>query len=170
MRLALMSLLMIPFAANCSNTDKTRLYDCTGPNSETNDVFNCEEDFTLIYVGTEEVWTGDMCDGVESIPLRSLSCDLPGDPDGNPVGTADITPCGGPIGTEHQIVVRVNTLYKDKVDRVSVRLNSGDRGEDEYDMQPDSADEGLYKITLVSVGSEGELRNDTIHIKLWEQI
>ena len=133
-------------------------------------LFNCEDDFTLIYVGIPEVWTGESCDGVEHIDLKSSSCDLPEDPNGNPVGTADITPCGGPIGTEHQIVVRVNTLYKDKVDRVSVRLNSGDRGEDEYDMQPDSADEGLYKITLVSVGSEGELRNDTIHIKLWEQI
>ena len=37
-------------------------------------------------------------------------------------------------------------------------------------MDPDSADEGLYKLTLVSVGAEGELRNDVVRIKLWEEI
>jgi hypothetical protein len=133
-------------------------------------LFNCEDDFTLIYVGIPEVWTDDACDGVDTIELRSSSCELPGNENANLVGTADISPCGGPIGTQHQIVVRVNSLYKDQVDRVSVRLNSGERGEDEYDMNPDSADEGLYKLTLESVGSAGELRNDTIHIKLWEEI
>ena len=145
--------------AGCGDDEKTEY-----------DLFNCEDDFTLIYVGTPEVWTGEACDGVDTIELRSSSCELPSNPTGNLVGTADITPCGGPIGTEHQIVVRVNNLYKDQVDRASVRLNSGERGEDEYKMNPDSADEGLYKLTLVSVGSDEELRNDTIHIKLWEEI
>lgn len=133
-------------------------------------LFNCEEDSTLIYVGIDEVWTGDACGGVESIPLRSSSCELPDDQDGNEVGQVDISPCGGPIGTEHHIVVRLNPIYKEEVDRASVEIDSGDRGVEEYEMDPDSADEGLYKLTLVSVGAEGELRNDVIRIKLWEEI
>ena len=51
-----------------------------------------------------------------------------------------------------------------------MEIDSGDRGTEEYEMNPDSADEGLYKLTLVSVGAEDELRNDVIRIKLWEEI
>jgi len=133
-------------------------------------LFNCEDDFTLMYVGVQDIMTGEACNGVDAITLLSSSCELPERPNGNEVGVANITPCGAPVGTEHQIVVQVNSLYQDQVDRISVRINSGDRGEDEYEMEPDSADEGLYKLTLESVGSEGELRNDTIHFNLWEEI
>jgi len=133
-------------------------------------LFNCEDDATLIYVGIDEVWTGEACEGVDSIPLRSSSCELPDDVNGNEVGQVDISPCGGPAGTEHQIVVRLNPIYKEEVDRASVEIDSGDRGVVTYDMEPDSADEGLYKLTLVSVGSDGEVRNDVISIKLWEEI
>ena len=67
-------------------------------------------------------------------------------------------------------MVRLNPIYKEEVDRASVEIDSGDRGTEEYEMNPDSADEGLYKLTLVSVGAEDELRNDVIRIKLWEEI
>lgn len=143
---------------------------CGGDEETEYQLFNCEDDFTLMYVGVPDVWTEEACDGVDSVQLRSSSCDIPANENSNDVGEANITPCGAPIGTEHQIVVKVNSLYKDQVDRVSVRINSGDRGEDEYEMERDSANEGLYKLTLESVGSEGELRNDTIHFKLWEEI
>lgn len=143
---------------------------CGGEEETEYGLFNCEEDETVVYVGIDEVWTGDACGGVDSIPLRSSSCELPDDLDGNEVGQLDISPCGGPIGTEHQIVVRLNPIYKEEVDRASVEIDSPGRGVEEYDMDPDSADEGLYKLTLVSVGSEGELRNDVVRIKLWEEI
>ncbi len=167
MRLTLMSLLIMPVALGCSDKSTEPLYDCSDSNNEQYDLFNCQDDFTLLYVGTPEVWTGESCEGVDNISLRSASCDLPEDSNGNPVGTADITPCGGPIGTEHQIVVRVNNLYKDQVDQATVSISSGDRGEQECMMTPDSADEGLYRLTLVSTGSDDEVRNDTVSIKLW---
>ena len=49
-----------------------------------------------------------------------------------------------------------------------MRTDSGDRGEDEYDLEADSADEGLFQIVLVSVGDEGESREDTFTIRVWE--
>jgi hypothetical protein len=85
------------------------------------------------------------------------------------VGIATVDPGGGPIGTEHVIVVEVENAYENIVDRVSVRTNSAERGEDEYDMDPDSADEGFYKLTLVSVGKPGEVRTDTFTIRLWDE-
>jgi hypothetical protein len=85
------------------------------------------------------------------------------------VGSAKIDPGGGPIGTEHVIVVIVEDAYENVVDRVSVRTESEERGEDEYDLDPDSADEGFYKMTLVSVGKPGEVRTDTFTIRLWDE-
>ncbi len=141
---------------------------CGGDGGAVYNLFNCEDDFTLIYVGIPEVWTGDSCDGVEHIDLKSSSCDLPEDPNGNPVGTADITPCGGPIGTEHQIVVRVNNIYKEEVDHASVRISSDGHGEQECMMTRDPADRGLYTLILTSEGANDEVRNDIIQFMLWK--
>jgi hypothetical protein len=85
------------------------------------------------------------------------------------VGSAEVDPGGGPIGTEHVIVVIVEDAYENVVDRVSVRTSSAERGEDEYDLDPDSADEGFYKMTLVSVGEPDEVRTDTFTIRLWDE-
>ena len=49
-----------------------------------------------------------------------------------------------------------------------MRTDSGDRGEDEYDLEADSADEGLYLRELSSVGDEGESREETFSIYVWE--
>jgi hypothetical protein len=85
------------------------------------------------------------------------------------VGSAEVDPGSGPIGTEHEIVVIVENAYENVVDRVSVRTSSPERGEDEYDLDPDSADEGFYKMTLVSVGEPDEVRTDTFTIRLWDE-
>lgn len=84
------------------------------------------------------------------------------------VGTATVDPGGGPVDTEHRITVQVDDAWEATVDRASVRTDSGSRGEDEYDMDADSADEGLYVLTLVSVGDPGETRTDVLTIRLWE--
>jgi len=141
------------------------------------DLFNCEEDYGWIYVGLDEILEGEDCsgmgsydvdgDGIARFMLRSSSCDLPDDVN---VGEVAVSPCGAPIGTEHQVVVTVYDIYKQDVAKVSARLDSPDRGADEYDMEPDSADEGLYKLTIVSVGSDGEKRDDLLQIKLWQEI
>ena len=83
------------------------------------------------------------------------------------VGLARVDPGGGPIGTNHDFVVEVYDEYQDVVDRASVRLKSPGRGEDEYDLEQDSADEGVYLVTLESEGAEGEQREDLLTFRLW---
>ena len=125
-------------------------------------LFNCEEDSTFVHVGETEILSGDACDGGDLLQLRSSSCEVS-------VGQASISPCGGPIDTEHEIVVKVNSTSSHEISKVTAVLESGQRGEDEYTLTPDSADEGLYKVTLISVGSEGEQRDDLLRIKLWKE-
>lgn len=125
-------------------------------------LFNCEEDSTFVHVGEAEILSGDACDGGDLLQLRSSSCEVS-------VGQASISPCGGPIDTEHEIVVKVNSTYSHEIAKVTAVLESGQRGADEYTLTPDSADEGLYKVTLISVGSEGEQRDDLLRIKLWKE-
>ena len=84
------------------------------------------------------------------------------------VGTVEISPGGGPIGTTHSIVVKIDNENEDQVDRVTVRTDSPGRGEDEYKLTQDSADEGYYKTKLESVGAEGEERTDELTIRLWQ--
>lgn len=86
------------------------------------------------------------------------------------IGTAWIDPGGGPIGTVHTIQVQVSEDYKDDIDRVSVRTASGDRGEDEYDLDKDSTGEGYWVTELESVGEEGEVRTDTLTFRLWQDV
>jgi hypothetical protein len=85
------------------------------------------------------------------------------------VGSATIDPSGGPVGTEHQLTVIISDDYEDEVVRVTVLTDSGDRGEDEYVLDGDSADEGYWKISLVSAGEPDEVREDTFTVRLWEE-
>ena len=169
MRLALISLLMIPLVVGCDGEDSSKSNDDWSDDGWSDDnwadtanyeLFNCEDDASLIYIGTEDVISDEACDGIDAITLLSSSCEID-------VGAASITPCGGPIGTEHEIVVAINTLYIDQVDRVSVRINSVDRGTEEYDLDADAADNRLYKMSLFSVGRADEQRADTIEFRLW---
>lgn len=118
--------------------------------------FNGTDDSLTIEVGVE-----DLLDPVQ-IELTSSTGEVV-------VGTTTVDPGGGPAGTEHAIVVIIDDLYEHIVDRVSVRLDSGDRGEDEFELQQDSADEGVWKLTLVSVADEGELRQDTLTVRCWDE-
>jgi hypothetical protein len=86
------------------------------------------------------------------------------------LGYAIVTPGSGPVGTDHEITVDVYDEWEDLVERVSVRLDAGARGVDEYDLQRDSADHGHWWIELTSVGSEGEERTDTLTVRLWEEV
>ena len=119
------------------------------------DQYNAEDDALSIEVGVEEL-------------LPAVSIDLHSSTGEIVVGTADVDPGGGPIGTEHTITVVIADDYENAIDRVTVRTDTSERGEDEYDLDPDSADEGLYQVTLVSVGTEDEVRTDTFTVRLWE--
>ena len=83
------------------------------------------------------------------------------------VGEGTVTPGGGPIGTLHRALVVVGDDWEDRVGRVTVRIDSGDRGVDEYELTSDPADEGTWGIEIESQGSEGEQRTDTFTFRLW---
>ena len=117
----------------------------------------------MIDIGADDLLTEDQC---ESIPLRSSSCLADGQAT---IGEAYIWPCSAPVGTEHDIVIMVDRPHDQKIAKATVRLDSDARGEDEYRLTQDSANEGLYKITLISVGSEDEQRQDFVQFKLWEE-
>lgn len=83
------------------------------------------------------------------------------------VGTAVITPGGGPVGTEHQLVVEVADTWQGQVEKVVVAVDSGDRGVEEFTLKRDSADPGYHQIEIVSVGEDEEVREDTFTVKLF---
>lgn len=86
------------------------------------------------------------------------------------VGEASVDPGGGPIGTAHTVLVSLGADYAPAVDRVSVRTSSPDLGEDEYDLDADSAGTGIFKLELVTNGAEGQEREDTLTFRLWTAV
>ncbi|MBN1337414.1 MAG: hypothetical protein JXB39_15770 [Deltaproteobacteria bacterium] len=119
--------------------------------------FNATDDQVTIRIGVEDV-------------LDPVSTTLYSSSGIKEVGSARVEPGGGPIGTEHRFVVEVDDAYEHKVGRATVRVQSPERGSDEYDMDADSADEGTWTTTLVSVGEEGETRDDTATFRLWYDV
>jgi hypothetical protein len=131
------------------------LLACTEGDEVTYTRFNATDDTLTIQVGTSE-----LLDPV-AISLYSTTGTVE-------IGSANVDPGGGPIGTIHTLTVEIFDDWENEVSRVSVRTDSGDRGEDEYDLEADSADEGLYLYELSSAGDEGESREDTFTINVWE--
>lgn len=116
---------------------------------------NAEDDALTVLVGEPE-----LLDPVNTV-VRSSTGEVE-------IGSAEVSPGGGPIGTDHEVVVIVFDDYQDLVDRVSIRTRSPGRGEDEYDLIQDSADEGYYKLTITSAGTDDEQREDTLTVRLWQ--
>lgn len=116
--------------------------------------YNADDNTVSIDVGAAEV------EPAVSVTLTSNTGEVE-------LGTGTVDPGGGPIGTQHQATVVVSEDYASDIDRVSVRLDSGDRGEDEYDLDADATGEGYWVITLTSVGDEGETRTDSLTFRLW---
>lgn len=124
--------------------------------------FNSEDDTIQVEVGVDEVLDA------RSELLYSSTGEVE-------IGVVTVDPGGGPIGTNHAVVVQIYNedpyFWASEVDRVSVRTvpqdDARDIAEDEYDLEKDSADEGFYKITLESVGEPGEVRTDTFSIRVW---
>ncbi len=129
----------------------------TGCNKNTKveyEQYNAPDDYLTIVVGSE-----DLLDPIE-IPLMSSTGQVE-------VGRARVDPGGGPIGTNHEIVVEVYDAYQDVVDRTSVRTRSPGHHVDEFDLVQDSADEGVYLVALETVGEDDELRDDQLTFRLW---
>ena len=119
--------------------------------------YNAEDNTVSIDVGAAEV------EDAVSVTLTSNTGSVE-------LGSGTVDPGGGPIGTMHTISVVVSDDYASDIDRVSVRLDSGDRGEDEYDLDADATGEGYWVYQLYSVGDEGETRTDTLTFRLWEAV
>jgi len=130
---------------------------CTEAVETSYEQFNASDDALSIEVGV-----ADVLDPV-SIELWSNTGEVT-------VGVAEATPGGGPAGTLHEIVVTVSDDYKDVIDRVTVRTDSGERGEDEYDLTRDYADEGIFKLELQSVADDDEIRTDTFTVRLLDAV
>ena len=119
--------------------------------------YNHDNDILTVSVGTEDI-------------LDPVSIDLYSSSGLVVIGSSTIDPGGGPIGTEHEIQVVILDDYKEDVARVSLRTDSPGRGEDEYDLDQDSAEEGYFKTILESVGEPGEQRTDDLTIRVWSAI
>ncbi len=86
------------------------------------------------------------------------------------IGAATVSPGGGPIGTLHTVIVEVYDEYASDIARASLRTSSGERGDDEYDLDADSTGEGIWKIEIQSVGEGDEVREDTLTFRLWKEV
>ncbi len=131
------------------------LVSACGDEDEPNWVqFNATDDQVTVEVGAAE----------EKDAVSSLLHSNTGEVE---IGEGSVEPGGGPIGTEHAVVVVVYDEWENEVERATVRIDSGSRGKDEYEMESDMADEGTYKLVIVSVGDEGETRDDVFTFRLW---
>lgn len=130
--------------------------------------FGCGDEDTTQYVqfnaddDTIEIEVG----GADTLPLRQA--DLHSNTGSELVGTVTVDPGGGPADTVVTVTVLVDDAYTQLVDRATVRTDSGARGEDEYEMVPDSANESLYWLELKAVADPGEVRTDVFTIRLWD--
>lgn len=144
-RLGLTGLLLVVPLAACEKDDEVTWVQ-----------FNADDNLLTVEVGAAEV-------------LPAVSTPLTSNTDTVEIGTAECDPGGGPINTTtYTLRVEIASEYADDIGRVSVRTNSGDRGEDEYDLVGDTTGQGIWVYELVALGDEGESRSDTLTFRLWE--
>ncbi len=117
--------------------------------------FNAEDDVLEVQVTAKEI-------------LPDASIDLHSSTGEVVLGSATVSPGGAPAGTLHSLVVEVIDAYENVVDRASVVIESDGYAERSLDLVRDSADEGIYKIELISQGEPGEERTDRFTIQLWD--
>lgn len=127
---------------------------CQESEEENYNQFNAETDQLEVSVGIEE-------------ELEATTIELHSSTGQVIVGTATLTPGGGPIGTEHQLIVEVENTWETEVTRAVLVIDSGERGEKEYILNRDSADAGYHQVDIQSVGDIGEVRTDTFTIQLY---
>jgi hypothetical protein len=84
------------------------------------------------------------------------------------IGTGTVTPGAAPVGTDHDVTVEVLEDFEETVERVTVEVEADDRGISEHVLRQDSADAGLWKVSITSRGEEGETRTDLLRFVLWE--
>ena len=129
---------------------------CDESSEDNYNLFNADTDKFEVRIGIEEETEA------QTLDLHSSTGQVI-------VGTAILNPGGGPIGTEHQLVIEVDNTWETDVSRVVLMIDSGDRGIKEYTLDRDSADAGYHQIDIQSVGEEGDVRTDIFTIQLYAE-
>jgi hypothetical protein len=151
------------------------LIACDTSSETTYASFNADDNSVTISVGTETEYETDTAgtlvldDAGEPVPV-SVSTTLTSTADEVELGTGSVSPSAGPVGTTHTVRVDLDEDYASDVDRVTIETSSGDRGTDTYELEADSAGDGVWVIQLVSYGEEGEVREDTMTFHLYEAV
>ncbi|MDP2306502.1 MAG: hypothetical protein Q8P18_10800 [Pseudomonadota bacterium] len=130
--------------------------------------YNGDDQSVSVDVGSDTRYVLDD-DGVTEVP-EAVSVVLTSSTGAVEIGSGTVSPSAGPIGTIHRVSVEISEAYAEDIDRVTVRTDSGDRGEDEYDLERDSAGEGYWVFELESQGEDGEQRTDTLTFLLYEEV
>ena len=121
---------------------------CTDDSGTTYEQFNASGEELAVAVG------GDVGE-IQQISLFSTTGTVE-------IGTASVEPDSGPVGTMHTVEVVIFESWAHMVDGVDVSVDSGERGEQEFSLVADSADEGQYRLELTSAGFEDEARTDIL--------
>jgi hypothetical protein len=119
--------------------------------------FNADSDAVTVEVTASEVGA-------------AVATDLHSTTGASVVGSASVDPGSGPVGTTHRVEVHVDTDFVDRVGKVEVLADSGDRGSRTFSLLQDSADTGLWVVDVSSHGSSGEVRSDTFTFELYEEV
>jgi hypothetical protein len=120
---------------------------CTGDEGVVYEQFNADGEQLTVTVGEE---IGEL----QQIPLFSTTGTVE-------IGSASVDPDGGPVGSIHTVEVTIFEEWAHIVDGVDITVVSQERGEQEFSLISDSADEGLYILEVTSAGYEDEARTDT---------
>lgn len=99
--------------------------------------------------------------------LPAVSTDLRSNTGAVLVGLATVDPGGAPIGTSGEVTLEVGDAWAEDVELVVLRVDSGERGEETFDMLQDSADHAYWFLRLESLGDEGEVRTDRFYFELY---
>lgn len=134
------------------------LLACTESEETEYTLYNGEADEVQVEVGVPTRYVAD-AEGNEV--AETVSTVLTSSTGAVEIGTGTVDPSAGPVGSLHRVVVQVADEYAADVDRVTVRTDSGDRGDDVYELERDSAGEGWWVFELESVGEADEVRTDT---------
>lgn len=134
---------------------------------------NVEDSVWVQFNGTDDamtVWIGS------EVPTPALGCgeersctDLHSSIEGAVIGSADVEPNWGPVGTVHSVLVVVEDDWEDLVGRVTVEID-GDRDSGEFELNRDPANPGAWGLDLESMGAKNEVRIDSWVVRLWQAV
>jgi hypothetical protein len=84
------------------------------------------------------------------------------------VGAFSVDPGAAPFGTEHLVTVNVEDTWSEVVGRVTVSVDAGDLGIEEYTLRQDSANHGYWWVEVLSVDDGSSSREDEFTATLWQ--